>query len=61
MSKVKIAALALVFGILGVVVALAGVHLYQDHQMLHALINIEAQRQQAAQKQAGPMQAPEAK
>ena len=36
--------------LLGVLLTLAAVHLYQDHQLLHALANIEAQRQQAAQK-----------
>ena len=57
MTKLKLAAVSLLFGILGVLLALAGAHLYQDHATLHLLVNIEAQRQQAAQKAAGVPQA----
>ena len=53
-ARLITAVVALLFGALGVGLALVGQHLYQDHQTLHVLIQIEAQRQQAAQKAAPP-------
>lgn len=44
--------LSLFAGIVGMGLVLVGAHLWQDHQALHVLIQIEAQRQQAAQKAA---------
>jgi hypothetical protein len=43
--KMKLTAVG--FGVLGVIVALAGWHLYVDHQNFHALVNMAIQ--QAAQ------------
>lgn len=43
---------ALVCGLIGMGLWVVGIHLYQDHQNLHALINLEVQRAQAQQKQA---------
>lgn len=40
-------------GLLGVFVALAGWHLYEDHQSLHALVNMVVQQQAAALKAQG--------
>lgn len=54
-ARIITAVVALLFGILGVGLSVLAQHLYQDHQMLHALIQIEAQRQQAA-KPAAPAQ-----
>ena len=60
-QKILVGVIALLFGMLGVGLVLVGLHLYQDHVNLHALIQIEAQRQQAAQKQAGPVMPGEGK
>ena len=37
--------LPILLGILGVFLALFALHTYQDHQVFHAIVNIEAQRQ----------------
>lgn len=47
-TKYKHYLIAFLFAVLGVLLTLASVHLYQDHQNLHAVINII---QQAAQQQ----------
>ncbi len=55
---------ALIFGALGVGISFGVAHLWDDHTLLHTLVQIEAQRQQAAQKATPPaqvVQAPEAK
>lgn len=39
---------AILFGIFGFVAAFGGWHLYQDHQNLHALINLVVQQQRAS-------------
>lgn len=39
---------------IGLVLWLVGLHLYQDHQNFHALIDLELRRAQAAQQQAAP-------
>lgn len=39
---------------LGVLLMFAAQHLYQDHLNLHALVQLEAQRQQAAAKPPSP-------
>jgi hypothetical protein len=41
----KAALVSLLFGVIGVVLALFAVHVYNDHQILHALLNNEIQRQ----------------
>lgn len=43
------AIVALLFGVLGMGLWVVGIHLYQDHQNLHVLINLEVQRSQAPQ------------
>ena len=52
MRKVRLitAAVALVFGALGMMLAIVGAHCWEDHKALHALIQIESARQQAMQK-----------
>jgi hypothetical protein len=49
MRKVVIGAIYFVAGILGMVLAMVGAHCWEDHKALHALVQIEAARQQAAQ------------
>jgi hypothetical protein len=61
MRRVLIGSLYFVAGIMGMVLALVGAHCWEDHKALHVLIQIEAQRQQAAQKLAAPAPAEPAK
>lgn len=44
--------LALLAGAIGVLLTLVALHLWQDHQLLHTLVTIEAARQAAAQRSA---------
>jgi hypothetical protein len=53
-TKLITALIALLFGILGVGLALAGAHLYQDHRNLHALVDMVVKQQQAAQAKPAP-------
>ena len=53
-ARLITALVALLFGVLGMGLWVIGIHLYQDHQNLHALINLEVQRAQAQQKAAPP-------
>jgi hypothetical protein len=53
-AHLKLIGISLLAGFGGVLVALACLHLYQDHTNLHALVNLELQRAQAAQKAAAP-------
>lgn len=55
-GKILTAIVALVFGVLGVGLALVGAHLWNDHLVFHELVRLEAQRQQAAQKPSPPAQ-----
>jgi hypothetical protein len=56
-TKLKLAAVSLLFGILGVLLVFAAQHAYTDHQNLHALVDLVVKQQQAAQKAAGVPQA----
>lgn len=47
--------LSVLFGALGMAAVLLAVHLWNDHQALHQLINIEIQREQAM-RQMSPAQ-----
>lgn len=50
MNILKIAGIGIGAGILGVLLALAGWHLWIDHANIHALVGIENARAEAAQK-----------
>jgi hypothetical protein len=59
MRRVLMGLVYIVAGFLGTVLALVGAHCWEDHKALHALIQIEAQRQQAIQNAApAPVGAP---
>jgi hypothetical protein len=53
-AHLKLIGISLLAGFGGVLIGLACLHLYQDHTNLHALVNLELQRAQAAQKAAAP-------
>jgi hypothetical protein len=63
-ERTKSAARITFFGALGMVIMLGlylvGVHLYQDHQNLHVLVNMELQREQQMGIANGPAKAPPA-
>lgn len=46
----------MVLGIIGALLLLIGVHLYQDHTNLHGLVNMVVQQQQRAAQQGQPTQ-----
>lgn len=45
--------LTVLFGIVGVLLALVAVHLYQDHQNFHVVLNYLVAQQQMQQKAVG--------
>lgn len=49
-QRVIVGIVYLLAGLVGMGLWTVGIHLYQDHQNLHALVNVELQRQQAMQK-----------
>jgi hypothetical protein len=55
-NRLLTALIAFVFGVLGVGLALLAQVAYQDHKTLQVLVQIEAQRQQAAKPPAAPAQ-----
>lgn len=55
-ARLLTAAVALVFGALGMVLAVVGAHCWEDHKALHVLIQIESQRQQALSQAQKPPQ-----
>jgi len=58
-ARIVTAAVALVFGAVGMVLAVVGAHCWEDHKALHVLIQIESARQQALQQATPPAKPPQ--